>query len=71
MPYVKVEITDEGATVAQKAEVIQGITEVLRSVLKKDPATTFVVIDEVPVAHWGIGGVPVEEYRRRQSAAKG
>jgi len=35
------------------------------------PATTFVVIDEVPVAHWGIGGVPVEEYRRRQSAAKG
>jgi 4-oxalocrotonate tautomerase len=27
-------------------------------VLGKNLATTFVVIDEVPLANWGIGGVP-------------
>ncbi len=33
----------------------------------KDPATTFVVIDEVPLANWGIGGVPVAEWRTRRT----
>ena len=47
MPYVNVRITNEGATREQKAEVIRGITEVLQRVLGKNPANTFVVIDEV------------------------
>ena len=63
MPYIKVEITKEGTTDAQKADVIRGITDVVRDVLGKDPATTFVVIDEVALPNWGIGGVPVAEYR--------
>jgi 4-oxalocrotonate tautomerase len=66
MPYVKVEITKEGATDAQKAAVIKGITDVLRDVLNKDPVTTFVVIDEVALPDWGIGGLPVTEYRERK-----
>jgi 4-oxalocrotonate tautomerase len=33
-------------------------------VLDKSPATTFVVIDEVEMEDWGVGGLPVEEYRR-------
>jgi len=37
----------------------------LVKVLHKTPATTFVVIDEVELEDWGIGGLPVEEYRRR------
>ncbi|AYM09224.1 4-oxalocrotonate tautomerase family protein (plasmid) [Agrobacterium radiobacter] len=63
MPYIKVEITKEGATDAQKAAVIKGITDVLSDVLGKDPATTFVVIDEVALPNWGIGGLPVADYR--------
>jgi 4-oxalocrotonate tautomerase len=65
MPYVNVRITREGATPAQKAELIHAITEALVRVLGKSPATTFVVIDEVALEDWGVGGVPVEEYRRR------
>ncbi|MFD5417762.1 4-oxalocrotonate tautomerase family protein [Streptomyces sp. NPDC127069] len=65
MPYVNVRITREGATAAQKAEIIAGVTDLLVRVLDKDPATTFVVIDEVPLENWGVGGVPTEEYRRR------
>ncbi|MFG2823792.1 4-oxalocrotonate tautomerase family protein [Kitasatospora sp. NPDC048365] len=64
MPYVQVRITREGATAEQKAEVIAGVTELLVRVLDKEPATTFVVIEEVELEDWGVGGLPVAEYRR-------
>ncbi|MFG2876916.1 4-oxalocrotonate tautomerase family protein [Streptomyces sp. NPDC048337] len=65
MPYVNVKITREGATAAQKAEIIAGVTDLLVKVLDKDPATTFVLIDEVALEDWGVAGVPTNEYRRR------
>ena len=68
MPYVKVQITREGDTSAErKAQVIQGVTRVLEDVLGKDPRSTFVVIEEVELESWGIGGLPVEAYRRQRS----
>lgn len=67
MPYVNIRITREGATPEQKAALIEGTTELLMAILRKDPATTFVVIDEVATEDWGVGGVPVLEYRRRRS----
>jgi 4-oxalocrotonate tautomerase len=67
MPYVNIRITREGATEAQKAELIKGATELLVRVLGKNPNTTVVVIDEVPMENWGIGGVPAEEFRRRNA----
>ena len=69
MPYVNIKITREGATPAQKAELIAGVTDLLQRVLNKNPATTVVVIDEVagqwiallPVAFGAASnGVPVE-----------
>lgn len=66
MPYVHIEVTDEGVTLAQKKALIKGTTELLQQVLHKDPATTFVVIDEVPLENWGIGGLPVPEFRAQQ-----
>jgi 4-oxalocrotonate tautomerase len=68
VPYVNVRITREGATAEQKAAVIRGVTDVLVEVLGKDPATTHVVIDEVATEDWGIGGLPVEQYRRSRLA---
>lgn len=65
MPYVNIKITREGATREQKAELIRGVTDLLARVLDKNPATTFVVIDEVAVEDWGVGGMPVDEWRRR------
>ena len=66
MPYVNIKITREGATAAQKARLIAGVTDLLVEVLGKDPATTFVVIDEVALEDWGVGGLPVDEFRRLQ-----
>lgn len=68
MPYVHVQVTREGdVSPESKAEIIQGMTRVLEEVLDKDPRSTFVVIEEVELENWGIGGLPVEEYRRRRA----
>ena len=66
MPFVHIRITREGATPAQKAQVIEGVTKVLQRVLDKDPATTHVVIDEVDLDNWGVAGVPVPAFRAKQ-----
>lgn len=68
MPYVNIRITREGATPAQKAELIGGVTALLQRVLGKNPATTVVTIDEVDMDNWGIGGLPVLDYRAAQAA---
>lgn len=64
MPYVNVRITREGATAAQKAELIRRMTQLLVEILGKNPETTVVVIDEVETDSWGIGGKTVTERRR-------
>ena len=65
MPYVNIKITNEGVTAEQKAELIKGATDLLKNVLKKNPATTFVVIEEVKTDNWGIGGESVTVRRSR------
>lgn len=70
MPYVNVKITNDGVTAEQKAEVIKGVTKLLQDVLGKDPATTFVVIDEVNTENWGIRGEQVSETRKQAARIK-
>ena len=65
MPYVNIKITREGATAEQKARLIAGVTELLRTELGKNPATTVVVIDEVETDNWGIGGETITARRAR------
>ena len=65
---MNLKITREGATPAQKALLMKGITDLLVEVLDKDPSTTVVVIDEVETEDWGIGGLPVREFRRAKAA---
>ena len=65
MPYVNIKITREGATAEQKARLIEGATELLRTTLGKNPATTVVVIEEVDTDNWGIGGESVTVRRKK------
>ncbi|KMK52285.1 tautomerase [[Actinobacillus] muris] len=66
MPYVNIKVTGgaEAPTAEQKAELIQGVTALLARVLNKNPETTVVVIDEIPMENWGIGGKTVVERRK-------
>lgn len=70
MPYILVQVTDEGVTREQKAEIIAGATALMVDVLGKDPEATFVVIEEVNTDNWGHGGEVVTLRRQRQAAAK-
>jgi 4-oxalocrotonate tautomerase len=66
MPFVNIRITNEGATAEQKQRLIKGVTDLLADVLGKNPATTFVIIDEVETDNWGIGGEAVTSLRKKQ-----
>jgi 4-oxalocrotonate tautomerase len=72
VPYVNIKITKEGgpdnmgATVEEKKQLIDGVTKLLQEVLNKDPATTFVIIDEVSLDNWGISGKSVTTIRESQ-----
>lgn len=66
MPYVNIKVTREGVTAEQKKQLIVGTARLLKEVLNKDPAATFVVIDEVDTESWGVGYETVQEMRERQ-----
>lgn len=65
MPFVNIKITKEGATAEKKAELVKGVTDLLVSVLDKNPKTTVVVIEEVDTDNWGIGGETVTALRQK------
>jgi 4-oxalocrotonate tautomerase len=70
MPYINIKITDENVTNEQKQALIKGATQLMVDVLNKNPATTFVVIDEVNLDNWGIGYDQVA-LLRKQAALQG
>lgn len=66
MPYIAIQVTREGVTQAQKQQLIASATKMVVDILGKNPATTFVVIDEVDTDNWGEAGVSVTELRRQK-----
>lgn len=66
MPYILIQVTNDGVTREQKKALIRGATDLVVNTLAKDPATTFVVIEEVDTDNWGVAGVPVTERRKAQ-----
>jgi len=70
MPYVTIQVTDEGVSREQKQELIASTTRMLQDVLGKSPTSTFVVIEEVSTDNWGIAGELVTDIRARAAADK-
>jgi len=70
VPYVKIQVTDEGVTRDQKETLIASTTSMLQEVLGKSPASTFVVIEEVPTDNWGIAGELVTDIRARTASTQ-
>jgi 4-oxalocrotonate tautomerase len=73
MPIVTVQVTREGTqpgvdhvTPEQKAAIYKGVSELLLAVLGKPLDRTWVIFQEVDLENWGIGGMSVAEFRRRQ-----
>ncbi len=66
MPYVNIRFVKEKVSKQQKAALIRGVTNLLNDILKKNPATTVVVIDEVEPDNWGLGGESVALRKKRR-----
>ncbi|MFC7298066.1 2-hydroxymuconate tautomerase family protein [Herminiimonas aquatilis] len=70
MPYINIRVTREGVTPEQKLQLIEGATDLMTRVLNKDPATTFVSIDEVETDNWGVARENVTTMRQREAEQK-
>lgn len=70
MPYVNIRVTREGVTAEQKLQLIEGASDLLSRVLNKNPATTFVIIDEVDTDNWGVARENVTTLRKREAGKK-
>lgn len=75
MPIVTIQVTREGTkpgarsvTAEEKAALIKGTSELLLNVLNKPLDSIFVIIEEVDMDNWGVGGLPVAEFRRQRRA---
>ena len=73
MPIVTIQVTREGTkpgadsvTANEKAQLIEGVSQLLLDVLNKPLEATFVVIQEVEKENWGWGGLPVDAYRKQR-----
>jgi 4-oxalocrotonate tautomerase len=67
MPYIKIQIVEDGNTVEQKQALVRGATQLIVDVLGRRPESTYVVIEEVPQENWGIGYDTIA-MRRQKSA---
>ena len=78
MPYVNIKVTREGTspgatstTLEQKRALIQGVSDLLHEVMGKPHDTTFVVIEEVELDNWGVGGMTTPQWRARKEKPPG
>lgn len=70
MPMVTIQVTGDPVTKAQSEELIRRSTGMIEDVLGKDPEITWVVIEEVPTTHWGVGGDSFANQAAKAQAAK-
>ncbi len=61
MPYVNVKVVKQQVTAEQKKLLIEGVMDIIVSIMKRNPALTVVVLDEIDQDNWFIAGKPVSE----------
>ena len=65
MPIVNFKLTDQNISVDQKKALIEGATELLVQVLNKPRSTIDVIIEEVNLDNWGVGGITIREIQQQ------
>lgn len=60
MPIARITIL-EGQPDANKRTMVAQVTQAIADSLSLDPGHVRVLIDELPPAHWGVGGISVRD----------
>lgn len=68
MPYINIRVTKENGepTAEQKAQLIDGVTELVSQILGRNKASTVVIIDEIDMQNYGLGGESIKSIRERK-----
>ena len=68
MPYINIRVTKENGepTAEQKAQLIEGVTESVSRVLGRNKSSTVVIIDEIDMQNYGLGGESIKSIRERK-----
>ncbi|WP_086233760.1 2-hydroxymuconate tautomerase family protein [Campylobacter devanensis] len=68
MPYINIKITKENGepTAEQKAQLIEGVTELVSRVLGRNKSSTVVIIDEIDMQNYGLAGESIKSIRERK-----
>ncbi|MBR2918280.1 MAG: 4-oxalocrotonate tautomerase family protein [Campylobacter sp.] len=68
MPYINIKVTKENGepTAEQKAQLIEGVTELVSRVLGRNKSSTVVIIDEIDMQNYGLGGESIKSIRERK-----
>lgn len=64
MPVLHVTLL-EGRPAETKERLISELTEAAVSVLRVEPEAVRVLLNELPPAHWGVGGKPKSQREQR------
>jgi 4-oxalocrotonate tautomerase len=65
MPYVNIQIT-QGATRAQKAQLVKEVTDSLVRIMGEKPEHTHIVIQEIAEENWGFMGMLTDDWKKQQ-----
>ncbi|WP_096020970.1 2-hydroxymuconate tautomerase family protein [Campylobacter lanienae] len=65
MPYINIKVTKENGepTAEQKAQLIEGVTELVSQILGRNRSSTIVVIDEIDMENYGLGAKSIKSIR--------
>ena len=68
MPYINIRVTKENGepTAEQKAQLIEGVTELVSRVLGRNKSSAVVIIDEIDMQNYGLGGESIKSIRERK-----
>lgn len=69
MPIVSIHMLP-GRSHGTKKALLENVTAAVSATLDVSPETVRIIIHEVPYVHYGIAGMPADEYRRRQGREK-
>jgi len=70
MPIVVINMLP-GRSDKTKKVLLKNVTAALTSTLDVKPEAVRIIIHEIPFAHYGIAGLPADEYRARRAREKG
>jgi len=69
MPVIVIHMLP-GRNVKTKKSLLKNVTSAVTSSLDVKAEAVRVIIIEIPFAHYGIAGLPADEFRRRQAGGK-